>query len=265
MRSPFDTFGLRSPFGGRRGFNPAQLFASGEQGAWYDPSDLSTVFQDAAGTVPGTVDQPVGRILDKSGRGNHATQATSAQRPTLRQSGGLYYLDFDGVDDHLFTASFNGATSTAQTFAGVRKLNNEGTIVETLGSPITNGLILWTSNTNTSWRFNARGNRAFDANDVVAINNTPAPDTAVLAGWIDLDGGPARLRKNRGAIQESVSTTWGTGPFMSRPLYMGRRFNGTSPLSGRIYSLIVRFGSTQTEEERAQVENWVAAKTGVTL
>ncbi len=60
------------------------LFGSGEQGAWYDPSDLSTLFQDSAGTTPVTaVEQPVGRILDKSGRGNHATQATTTKRPVL--------------------------------------------------------------------------------------------------------------------------------------------------------------------------------------
>ena len=66
------------------GFNPLSLFAAGEQGVWYDPSDLSTMYQDSAGTIPVTaVEQPVGRILDKSGRGNHATQATSANRPVL--------------------------------------------------------------------------------------------------------------------------------------------------------------------------------------
>lgn len=48
-------------------FSPASLFASGEQGAWYDPSDLSTMFQDSEGTTPVTaVGQPVGLILDKS-------------------------------------------------------------------------------------------------------------------------------------------------------------------------------------------------------
>ncbi len=58
------------------------LFAASEPGAWYDPSDMSTLFQDSAGTVPVTaVEQPVGRILDKSGRGNHATQATTTKRP----------------------------------------------------------------------------------------------------------------------------------------------------------------------------------------
>jgi hypothetical protein len=65
-------------------FTPASLFAAGEQGAWYDPSDFSTMFQDNLGATPVTaVEQTVGRILDKSGRGNHATQATLANRPTL--------------------------------------------------------------------------------------------------------------------------------------------------------------------------------------
>ena len=72
----------------KRGLTLAQqvaaLFSAGEVGAWYDPSDFSTMFQDSAGTTPVTaVEQPVGKILDKSGRGNHASQATSTSRPTL--------------------------------------------------------------------------------------------------------------------------------------------------------------------------------------
>jgi len=48
-------------------FSPIDLFQNNEQGAWYDPSDLPTMFQDAAGTTPVTADgQPVGLILDKS-------------------------------------------------------------------------------------------------------------------------------------------------------------------------------------------------------
>lgn len=43
------------------------LFAANEPGVWYDPSDLSTLYQDAAGTTPVTaVEQPVGLMLDKS-------------------------------------------------------------------------------------------------------------------------------------------------------------------------------------------------------
>lgn len=62
----------------------ASLFSASEPGVWYDPSDLSTLFQDAAGTIPVTgVEQPVGLILDKSGRGNHASQPTTTARPIL--------------------------------------------------------------------------------------------------------------------------------------------------------------------------------------
>lgn len=53
-------------------------------GAWFDPSDLLTLYQDAAGTTPVTaVEQPVGLMLDKSGNGYHATQSVTASRPML--------------------------------------------------------------------------------------------------------------------------------------------------------------------------------------
>lgn len=43
------------------------MFKSGAQGFAYDPNDLSTLYQDAAGTIPVTAaGQPVGLILDKS-------------------------------------------------------------------------------------------------------------------------------------------------------------------------------------------------------
>ena len=44
-----------------------KLFANNEQGFAYDPNDLSSMFQDAAGTAPATgVGQTVGLVLDKS-------------------------------------------------------------------------------------------------------------------------------------------------------------------------------------------------------
>jgi hypothetical protein len=49
------------------GFSPLELFASGESGVWYDPSDLTTLFQDSLGTTPVASDgDPVGLMLDKS-------------------------------------------------------------------------------------------------------------------------------------------------------------------------------------------------------
>ena len=54
---------------GKRGLSTyvRELFINNEQGFFYDHNDLSTMFQDAAGTAPVTaVGQPVGLMLDKS-------------------------------------------------------------------------------------------------------------------------------------------------------------------------------------------------------
>jgi hypothetical protein len=47
--------------------SPASLFAAAEPGTWYDPSQITTLFQDNAGTTPVTApNQTVGLMLDKS-------------------------------------------------------------------------------------------------------------------------------------------------------------------------------------------------------
>ncbi|HEY0147558.1 MAG TPA: hypothetical protein VGB70_00995 [Allosphingosinicella sp.] len=92
---------------GRARFSPLSLFAAGEQGAWFDPSDLSSMFADTEGTVPAALGGGVARINDKSGRGNHAVQAIEASRPLLKQeAGGRFYLEFDGVNDWLVSSLF---------------------------------------------------------------------------------------------------------------------------------------------------------------
>ena len=99
-----------------------KLFANGEQGFFYDPSDLSTMFQNAAGTIPVTAaGQPVGLMLDKSGRNNHAYQTASLARPILRDN--PKHIDFGVVYDKLITnlpAQLTGCTV-------IRSVPNVGT------------------------------------------------------------------------------------------------------------------------------------------
>jgi len=48
-------------------FSPLSLFTTSEPGFWYDPSDLTTMFQDAVGTNPVTAPgQSVALLLDKA-------------------------------------------------------------------------------------------------------------------------------------------------------------------------------------------------------
>lgn len=47
-------------------FSPSSVFGVSDLGAWYDPSDLLTLFQDSAGTTPVTATgNPIGLMLDK--------------------------------------------------------------------------------------------------------------------------------------------------------------------------------------------------------
>jgi hypothetical protein len=56
------------------------LFRAGDTGWAYDNSNLSTMFQDVAGTVPVTgPGQSVRRQFDISGRGNHRLQPSAVE------------------------------------------------------------------------------------------------------------------------------------------------------------------------------------------
>ncbi len=60
----------------------AALTAAGRKGFFPSTNPATGWYQDSAGTIPAAYEQPVGRILDLSGSAYHATQATSANRPT---------------------------------------------------------------------------------------------------------------------------------------------------------------------------------------
>ena len=245
-----------------RGFNPRSLFASGEQGIWLDPSDFSTMFQDAAGTTPVTaVGQPVGKILDKSGRGNHATQSTGASRPTLQQdSNGMYYLSFDGTDDGMATPSINfTGTNKMTVWAGVRKLSDAavGLVVElSASSGVNNGSFYLVASAS------AGANYQLLSKGTVLAAATPsgvaAPITNVLTGICDISGDLCRLRVNGTAT--SATTDQGTGNYGNYPLYIGRRGGTTLPFNGRIYQLIVR-GAASNAGQIAAGEAWCNSKT----
>lgn len=125
-------FGLSLMAGLKSSASPAALFAGGEVGVWYDPSDLTTLFQDSAGTTPVTAaGQTVGKILDKSGRGNHATQATSAQRPTY---------GFHPITGLRNVANGSAAYSNA-TYWPASSVNSGITVTRTAGSDATGAYI----------------------------------------------------------------------------------------------------------------------------
>lgn len=242
----------------------AALFSAGEKGVWYDPSDFSTMFQDAAGSTPVTaVGQPVGRILDKSGRGNHATQSTSTKRPVLQQdANGKYYLLFDGIDDALQTASVNfTGTDKMTVFAGLSKFNQNNTsALAELSQNINfnNGAFFIGAPTSTnSYQFNSKGTS--EALAPVPASKYPSPSKNVITCLGDISGDSLSMRVN--GIQEAISTAdQGTGNYGNYPLYIGSRGGTTSPFNGRLYSLIIR-GAQSTATQISNAETYVNSKT----
>ena len=259
---------LRSVFcaasGGASPTNPVQaLFANGEQGAWYDPSDFSTMFQDAACTVPVTAaGDPVGRILDKSGNGNHATQASAASKPILQESGGLYYLQFDGIDDSLSTGSIDFTSTDKMTaVAGVRKLSDAAGMVVELSANYNNyagsAYIIAGLDFSNGYRATSRGTAVANAAQSSAYL-VIAPNTSVLSATHDIPGDSTIMRAN-GVAQAAGTGDKGNGNFGNYPLYIGRRGGTSLHLNGHIYQLIVR-GALTTDLE--PVETFVNSKTG---
>ena len=152
-------------------FSPEALFAGGTvAGAWYDPSDLSTLFTTSAGTTP--VAMPgqgsavsVGRMLDKSGNGNHAIAFNdTTARPELRARVNLlvatatlstqsvttqatsYTLRFAGAGSITLsgtaTGSYSAGTHTITCTAGTLTLTVSGTVTTADLRPANSGALL---------------------------------------------------------------------------------------------------------------------------
>ncbi|MEP6587516.1 MAG: hypothetical protein ABJA84_02005 [Polaromonas sp.] len=364
------------------------LFAYGEQGAWLDPSDFSTLFTDSAGTTPVTaVGQPVGLMLDKSkglvrgpelctngtfdtstgwvltanqsissgalnfnnstnefatlplsftaGKwyevsctvvstnsnvrlpydgtvaniittnapgvfrykfqagnqvgllyvgygvaltasldnisvklldGNHATQATAANRPVLQQDGnGKYYLAFNGTNQRMSTAAINfSATGKMTVWAGVRKLSDAttGIIAELTTSSANNGSFHVAgpgSNGLANYSIASRGTVGLAA----AAATFTSPVTSVLSGTADISV-PSLLIRVDGVQKTLSNVTQGSGTYANAALYIGARAGTSLFFNGNLHSLIIR-GAASSAGQISSAEAFVASKTGVTL
>lgn len=246
------------------GFDPLSLFAAGEQGAWYDPSDLSTLFQDAAGTIPVTAaGQPVGRMLDKSGRGNHATQATATSRPILQTSGGKRYLVFDGVDDWMVTGVIDlSASNKATIWAGMLKASDaaSGTLCEF--SPDTNSnngsfvIRVPFAAAGANYGYTSKGTTAA----VTQRAGFAAPHTAVMCAQSDISAPSVLLRVNT-TTAAAITTSQGSGNYGVFPMYIGRRGGTSGSFNGSLYGLIVRAAASSALQV-TYTETYMNNKTG---
>lgn len=245
-------------------FTPKALFANGEQGAWYDPSDLTSLFQDSAGTTPVTAaGQPVGLMRDKSGLNNHARQATAGSRPILRNTGALWYLQFDGIDDFMLTTSIDfSIQSEMSVFAGVTKNSDSaiGMVSELSASIAANNgtyAMLAPGTVGATYKMQFKGTLLSEC----LASGFAAPITNVLSG-IGSFGFNQFLRVS--GVVTNGDALQGTGNFGVFPIYIGMRGGTTLPFTGFLYGLVVR-GKYSDAATINSTEQYLAGKSGVTF
>lgn len=251
-------------------WSPKYLFRGGKQGVWYDPSDLSTLYQDVAGTVPVTKDgDPVALMKDKSGNGNHATQTVSTSRPVYKTDGVLHWLAFDGVDDSLSSVPVNfSATEVASAFFARQIVANSGA---------TN--LLFGDNVTSAGSFGEYQRTTYFGAPTVALNGTAltiaqvtnastALSNSVISIRLDLS-----LETSRQEIDLKVNGAYpslgyggaasaGGGNFGTHPIRIG---GATPTISNMIFRGLVIVNTYSTIEQVSAIESYLAAKSGVIL
>jgi hypothetical protein len=201
--------------------------------------------------------------------GNHATQATSASRPILRQdANGKYYLFFDGVDDSLATAAINFTSTDKMTvFAGVRKLSDAATgyFLETSAAYDLNAgaFVLRTA----SGGYTTGLSSSIPTPRIGTTSGSAAPISNVVTALLDASTivDASRLAARVDGVEKSLvyGGTAAVAPnsFGNYPLYIGRRGGSSLPFNGHLYSLIVR-GAQSTDAQIVSAESYVNSKTG---
>ena len=259
------SFGIKT-FGFGANFDPLDLFKDGKQGVWYDPSDTSTLFQDAAGTVPVTKDgDPVGLMKDKSGNGNHATQSVSTARPIYKTDNILHWLKFDGADDYMNIALSKALSSSGElTIAvGIKSSATSAAMIIEQGAYYGTPNAFYLADTINSYEYLGRGDRTGISADICSVN-TGLRNTVIISEQAINSGVEASLSVNNLAPSLSSSTTFGGGGFGTHDIYIGSRSGNQLMYKGGIHSIVI-VDSILSNDNKAALKNYLASKSGVTL
>ena len=205
-------------------FIPSDLFAPNDEGFWLDFGDLSTMFQDQAGEIPVTaVGQPVGLVIDKSGRGNDCT-FTSV---TLEVVDGIYGLKY------VAGGASKGVTPSVD-LASDKIISAASLMVATgitPGTVVSNGAFISVPQTfdigsATTYR---RGSGAWGARAIALKYDEPCVETVVLdiAGTTqDTENPVFTIDQVQGTFTNYGSADTGSGDFQTSPLTVGSGYAG---------------------------------------
>ena len=255
LNGPLTTLRLPGPFARRRGrgFNPASLFANGEQG------DDFWFWRDFCFTLSsGGVYEPVTTTGDQIARmtgtvnGINADQDVAEARPVYGESGSIGWAELDGVDDVMLLPSDIQTSNGPVTLAAGSELyadNGTASIFDT-----DNGRIIFAARSDNAGRFGVSDGLAW-------TQHTPDNlfDKRVMTAVLRGDNSVLRSNgENRNTFSSALRAVSGNTA-------IGARNDGTGLyMEGRIFSFILRAHDTNNTDID-QIEKLLAQRSGVTL
>jgi hypothetical protein len=249
-------------------FNPSNLFTNGQRGAFYDPSDLSTLFQDSSGNTPVTSDgDPVGLMLDKSGNYNHAFQTDNTSRPVYKTDGNLHWIFGDGSNHFLITDEIApiARDSTGLHFSMAAKSSAPPLRVSQYSSPTNsrNFSTLALATTPSIYYAGASLANSFQISKFTTLAFNRNDSHVFSFKWEGPNSFNVGQINNQTKI-DSEETLASVGTFTSQPLEIFSINNGTLLTEGRIYGIFV-IGDVLTETKSNSLKEYMASKAGVTI
>lgn len=256
-------------------FTPTYLL--GPSGAWYDFSDLTTLFQTGTRASPGaavTADgDPVGLVLDKSGKNNDLVQATAGKRPLYKT--GPSRLLFDGSDDFLASAAAFDISNTLGQIGAALAFTPASTAVMMaceLGPNVNttaNTFYLAAVNDPGTGQISTAIDVAGSADGVATTSTSYGNGVTSTISFQSMDiavaSAATRLPMRRNGAAETVSVSndvagAGTAFSATQTLYVGARAGTSLFFSGSIYGIFI-IGRPLAAGEIADLDTWMIAKT----
>lgn len=241
---------------------PGELFVGGVLGGWIDPYDLTTMRQNSDGTGAVTTSgDPVGWIQTK-GSASPITfiQPDTGKRPVWRFIDNEAYLEFDGVDDFLYSAAAVNLSSVdevtlwaaqeAPDNLDLRQLISFGDLTaEDPGSfclfaPLGDSL---------AYLFGVTSDQ-----DAVSsfIGSSSYPDKSSLVGEASVSEEFVRLYRNKTIADVVEEFEFGTGNLGNYILRLGADDAGGSVYKGKLFGAVIA-AKTYDLGTKEQFSDWL--------
>ena len=255
----------------------ADLWAFADDGFWYDPSDLSTLWQDDAKTIPVTASGDVVAVIeDKSGNGHDAVQTDPTKRwEYFVDGGGKGCLAADGVgwytipslvglagteNWHLSVGVVRDAANPEEYFLGIGKTGAGAGSYPGLGLFIRGG----TANPPDRLQVTA-ANAATSSSSIFLAQSFPYPDKGVLSATRTY----ARENRTQAAYTAGNTTVQDFDTYNAAFNTLGGRNLFGTPgtiLQSDFYGMIMAFSaSTIPAEYLVYAESYIAAQMDVAI